>query len=286
MRGINEKIRRVLNMPINALCLLLLVVLIVMCFYLFYPRIENFFVFFPQSGFDQTPQDMGMTYKEVRFSTEDNVILHGWFFPLDKDTPVVLFFHGNAGNISHRLDNIRLVLAKGLQVFIFDYRGYGKSEGNPSEEGLYKDGAAAYDYLVNTEGINAEKIIFFGRSLGASVAVDVALKRNIRSLIIESGFTSIKGMARTMFLFSLFSPLLPANYNNLEKIKEVKVPKLIMHGDKDELVPFFMGKALYEASIFPKFFYKINGAGHNDTYIVGGEKYFKIFTEFARDSAI
>ena len=273
-------------MPIKTSFILLIVVLIIICFYLFYPWIENFFVFSPRSDFDSTPNDLGLAYKETRFRAEDGVMLHGWFFPLENDAPVILFFHGNAGNMSNCLDNIRLMLASGLQVFIFDYRGYGKSEGKPSEAGLYKDGIAAYDYLVSGKRIKADKIICFGHSLGAAVAIDTALKRSVRSLIIESPFTSIKGMARSMFLFSLLSPIIPANYNNLEKIKEVMVPKLIIHGDKDKLVPFSMGTALYETSTGTKYFYKISGAGHNDTYITGGEKYFHIITEFARNSAI
>lgn len=273
-------------MPVKASFILLTIIFIIIFIYLFYPRIENFFVFFPESDFEITPNDMGLIYREARFRTEDNVKLHGWFFPLENDAPVILFFHGNAGNISHRLDNIRLLLARGLQVFIFDYRGYGKSEGKPSELGLYRDGTAAYDYLVSGEGIEADRIVCFGRSLGATVAIEVALKRPVRSIIIESGFTSIRGMARSMFPVSLLSPILPASYNNLEKIKEIDVPKLIIHGDRDNLVPFAMGNELYEASGGPKYFYKINGAGHNDTYITGGEKYFQVFTEFARKSAI
>ncbi|MBN2061083.1 MAG: alpha/beta hydrolase [Deltaproteobacteria bacterium] len=273
-------------MPIKISFLLFLIILIMIFLYLFYPRIENFFVFFPRSEFDFAPQDMGLICEEVEFITEDDITLHGWFFPVDRDSPVILFFHGNAGNISHRLDNINLLLARGLQVFIFDYRGYGRSKGSPSEQGLYKDGRAAYDYLVMEKGISSDRIMCFGRSLGAAVAIDVALKRNIRSIIIESGFTSIKEMARSMFLMSLLSPIIPANYNNLEKIKGINVPKLVIHGDKDELVPFAMGNDLYEAAASPKFFYGVNGAGHNDTYIVGGEKYFKIFEQFARKSTI
>jgi len=255
-------------------------------FYLFYPRIENFFVFFPDATFDFTPQDLRLNHKNVYFNTEDGKKLYGWFFPLKGDFPVILFCHGNAGNISHRLDNVRLLLEQNLQVFIFDYRGYGKSTGRPSEKGLYRDGLAAYDYLTQKERLPPGRISLFGRSLGAAVAVEVALRRKVRSLIIESPFTSTKDMAKTMILFRIISPLLPANYNNLKKISRLNVPKLVIHGEADRIVPFSMGRKLFEAAREPKFFYPLKEAGHNDTYLVGGEKYFKTVSAFIRDSRI
>lgn len=273
-------------MPIKWLYLISLILVIGISSCLFYPKIENFFVFFPETSFDLTPGDLHLNFKDVYFSTEDGKTLHGWFFPSDEDSPVLLFCHGNAGNISHRLDNVRLLLEKKLQVFIFDYRGYGKSSGRPSEKGIYRDGLAAYDYLVQEEGLSSSNIILFGRSLGAAVAVDVSLKRDIRSIIIESAFISTKGMAKTMFLFSLFSPILPANYNNLEKIAHIKVPKLFIHGEEDNIVPFSMGQKLFDASSAPKYFFRIKGAGHNDTYPLGGEKYFQIIATFSKESKI
>ena len=273
-------------MPIKWAVVVCLVVLLLASFYLFYPRVENFFVFFPDSSFDLTPDALHLTYKDVFFSTEDGRRLHGWFFPQDGDSPVILFCHGNAGNISHRLHNVRLLLEKGLQVFIFDYRGYGKSSGRPSEKGIYMDGLAAYDYLVEMEYFTPDKIILFGRSLGATVAIEIAVRKDVKGIIIESGFTSTKGMAKTMFLFNPFSHFLPANYNNLEKIVRISVPKLIIHGDEDHIVPFAMGEKLFAASKEPKYFYALRGAGHNDTYVVGGEEYFRKIAMFTRDSRI
>jgi fermentation-respiration switch protein FrsA (DUF1100 family) len=266
--------------------LVCLILLIFASFRFFYGRVENFLVFFPDRSLQLRPEMLHLTHREVYFNSQDGKMLHGWFFPQNKETPVILFSHGNAGNISDRLHNIRLLLDKGLQVFIFDYRGYGQSSGNPSEKGIYLDGLAAYDYLVQRESVPPERIILFGRSLGAAVAIEVALNRNVRSMIIESGFTSTKEMAGTMFPFSLVSRLLPANYNNLEKIGKVRIPKLIIHGDSDEIVPFAMGKRLFEASKEPKYFYALKGAGHNDTYVVGGEAYFRKIAAFARDSRI
>ena len=271
-------------MHIKWLYIICLVLIMGAAFNVFYPQIENFFVFFPQSSFDLTPDDLHLNYRHVYLNTDDGERLHGWFFPLNKESPVILFCHGNAGNISHRLDNIRLLLGQKLQVFIFDYRGYGKSNGSPSEKGIYLDGIAAYDYLIQKEHISPKNIILFGRSLGAAVAIEVALKKNAGALIIESAFTSTKDMAKNMLLFKLLSPLLPPNYNNLRKIAHVNVPKLIIHGKADKLVPFSMGRRLFEASAPPKYFYRIQGSGHNDTYIIGGEKYFEIITDFIMNS--
>ncbi|MFZ7111587.1 MAG: alpha/beta hydrolase [Desulfatiglandales bacterium] len=271
-------------MPVKWPALLLLIVAFGLTFRVFYPAIENFFVFFPDRSHDATPKAYGLCYKDVFFTTEDGEKLHGWFFHVDRKAPVILFCHGNAGNISHRLENIRMLVDRGLQVFIFDYRGYGKSSGRPSEGGLYRDGVAAYDYLRGQEGIGAGDIVLFGRSLGAAVSLEIALRKRVRGVIIESGFTSIKGMARTMFLFNILTPLIPAHYNNLEKVSKIDVPILIIHGEEDDIVPFRMGEKLFRTAKSPKSFYPLKGAGHNDTYVVGGPVYFDNLEAFARDT--
>jgi len=252
-------------------------------FVLFYARIENFFVFFPQKELELQPGDLGMQAEEVLVPAGENVRLHGWYFPpSDGQAPVLLFCHGNAGNISHRLDNVRHLVRHGLGVFLFDYRGYGQSTGRPSEAGIYRDGIAAYDHLVNTLNLQADRIVLFGRSLGAAVAVEVALQRPVRCMILESAFTNTKGMARGMGIFALLSPLLPAHYNNLSKVPRLDVPKLFIHGREDEIVPFRMGEALYQAASVPKSFLPLKGAGHNDTYVVAGEPYFQALADFSR----
>lgn len=255
-------------------------------FYLFYPKIENFFVFFPEKTLALTPKDLHLDYEEIHFDTEDGVRLHGWIFPLEGKSPIILFCHGNAGNISHRLDNVRLLLDHGLQVFIFDYRGYGKSTGTPSETGLYTDGLAAYDYLVVERGVVPDQIVLFGRSIGAAVAIDMALKKRAGGLIIESAFTSTRDMAKSMALFRLISYFLPPHYNMLAKISRVDVPKLIVHAERDEIVPFSMGQRLFEAAKTPKYFYPLKRAGHNDTYGEGGEEYFQIIAAFAKNGKV
>jgi fermentation-respiration switch protein FrsA (DUF1100 family) len=279
--GVKNKLWRMLFMPVQWTYLVCLIILAGALFCFFYPQVENFFVFFPQRSLEFSPQALGLPYQDVTFETEDGKRLHGWYFAHRQEGPAILFCHGNAGNISHRLDNVSRLLGKGLRVFIFDYRGYGKSEGRPSEKGIYADGLAAYDYLVHRVGISPDEIIPFGRSLGAAVAIEVALKRKVKALIIESAFTSIKDMAKTMLLFLPISPFVPDHYNNLEKVSRVRVPVLVIHGDSDELIPFSMGERLYGAARAPKFFCPIRGAGHNDTYVVGGEDYFRAFATFA-----
>ncbi len=279
-------LRKVLFMPIHWAYLVALVVILTASFYLFYPRVESFFIYFPQSQFDFSPEEFRLQYREAFFNTEDGEQLHGWFFPAEKDSPVILHFHGNAGNISHRLDLVQPFLRSGLSLFLFDYRGFGKSTGRPSEQGLYKDGLAARTYLEEKEKIALERIVLHGHSIGAAVAIEVALQKKVRGLVIESAFTSTKDMAKTLALFALLSPVLPTNYNNLEKIRRVPAPKLIVHGDRDEIVPFMMGRKLFEAATEPKLFYPVRHAGHNDVFIVGGEKYFEVFAEFARNGKL
>jgi fermentation-respiration switch protein FrsA (DUF1100 family) len=264
----------------------ILIPILVGAFYFYYPKIENFFVFFPQRAFDFAPESFGLAYEDSYFTTEDGKTLHGWFFPGEKAQPVILHFHGNAGNISHRLDLVQPFLRKGLSVFLFDYRGFGKSEGRPSEKGLYLDGMAAYDYLVQKEGILPGDVVLHGHSIGAAVAVEVALKKSVRSVILESAFTSTKDMAKAIPVFFLLSPFLPASYNNLEKVARLRVPKLVIHGEGDDLVPFSMGQKLFKAAADPKFFYPVKDAMHNDVFVVGGEKYLEVFAEFARNGKI
>jgi fermentation-respiration switch protein FrsA (DUF1100 family) len=279
-----KKILRIFSMPISGIHLILLILAFIVFSCVFFPQIENFFIFYPDRELEFHPADWHLTFEDVYFEAEDKTRLHGWFFPQKGNPPVIMFCHGNAGNICHRLENVKLLLDQNLQVFIFDYRGYGKSKGRPSETGIYRDGMAAYDFLVIQKNIPPERIVLFGRSLGAAVAIEIALKRKVRALITESAFTSTKGMARTMLLFMPFSFFLPPHYNNLDKITRINVPKLIIHGEKDEIVPFSMGQKLYENAQAPKYFYSIKNAGHNDTYVLGGKGYFDTLTAFVKGS--
>lgn len=237
------------------------------------------FIFYPDDYLIADPSDWGMPFEDVYFSTADGLTLNGWFVPGEKEM-TWLWFPGNAGNISYRLDNLRLLHHRlSLNIFIFDYRGYGRSQGRPSEEGTYLDAEAALDYLRSRRDIDPDAIIFFGRSLGSAIAVNLATKHKCLGLILESPPTSLVGMMKRLFP-SLPPEELPIKYDSLSKIKRISVPLLILHGDCDEVVPFFMGRKLYEAANEPKQFYTIENAGHNDTYMVGGEEYFQAIENF------
>ena len=273
-RGIGKLLEKVIYLGV-------FFALLVAAVWIFYDKIERFFVFYPFASLDRYPDENRLTYRDVYFETRDGERLHGWFFPGPGDGPVLLFCHGNAGNISHRIENIELLLDAGLGVFIFDYRGFANSTGKPSESGVYLDGLAAYDWLTTEGGVSPEKVVAFGRSLGAAVALETALAREVRAVILESPFTSTKEMAGTMFPFMLLSPLLPENFNNQGKIGSLTVPLLVIHGDGDRIVPFSMGERLYRLAPEPKRFHPIPGAGHNDTYLVGGSEYFDTLASFA-----
>ena len=236
------------------------------------------------------PEEFGLFVTDHYFETDDGVTLHAWHAEAERlsvnrhsgagPRRTLLWFHGNAGNITHRAENMRLLVAEGIDVFIFDYRGFGRSEGRPSEKGLYTDARAAYAYLTDTLAVPREEIVFFGRSLGAAVAVELALDHAPAGLILESPFTSASAMARVMFGGLPLGFLVSSRFDTLGRIGRVNAPLLIAHGDRDEIVPFAMGRRIYDAANEPKRFYRITGAGHNDTYVIGGAPYFRELRAF------
>lgn len=245
--------------------------------------IERSFIYFPDRDLIADPAYVGLPFEEVSFAASDRVQLHGWFVPGEKEV-TWLWFHGNAGNISHRLENLKLLHDElGVSVFLFDYRGYGRSEGTPSEEGTYRDGEAALSYLRSREDVDPDRIIYFGRSLGAGIAVELAISHPPFALILESPVPSIPELARRHYPFLPVWPLLRTKYDSLAKIEKVAAPLLVLHGDRDDVVPFGAGRKLFEAANEPKEFYTIRGAGHNDTYLVGGEEYFAVLRRFMED---
>jgi len=198
----------------------------------------------------------------------------------------LIWFHGNAGNIGHRIENLKLLHDKvKVHVFIFDYRGYGHSQGTASEEGTYLDGEAALALVREQLAIDASRIILFGRSLGAAVAAEMAVRFTNQAVILESPFVSIREMARAVFPSLPVGPLLQTRYDVVQKIRRIKTPLLVLHGDRDEIVPFAQGELVFSAAPQPKKFYKIAGAAHNDTYIVGGNRYFEELKNFIDSTA-
>jgi hypothetical protein len=246
---------------------------------MFWEFSEKGIVFFPDPYLIGTPTDYGLEYEDVVFPAADGVLLHGWWVPRP-GAPILLWFHGNAGNISHRLENIKLLHDWAeVQVFIFDYREYGKSQGKISREGTFKDAAAAYQYVTEARKAAPGEIVLFGRSLGTALATDLAVKVPCRSLIIESAFTNSSDMAKLFapFMFD-WRPSIP--YDNLGKIDQVKVPVFVIHGSDDEIIPVDMGRRVFAAAKDPKELYIIPGAHHNDTYVVGGRVYFEKLKSF------
>ena len=219
-----------------------------------------------------TPENIDLTYQNIEFVTEDNIKLHGWFIPHSNAKGTVLFFHGNAGNISHRLDSIEIFHQMELNVFIIDYRGYGKSEGKITEKGTYRDAEAAWHYLNHTQGISGKQIIIFGRSLGASIASWLAAKHTPAALIIESGFTSVPAMGQRLYPFLPIRWLTHFKYNTKQYVKNISCPVMVAHSRNDEIIPYDEGREIFEAAPEPKQFLEMRG-GHNDGFIVSGTSY-------------
>ena len=251
--------------------------------------LDRLLIYFPDKRIDLTPGSVGLDYEDVFITSSDGVALHGWFVPADSDL-TLLWFHGNAGNISHRVENVAALHERvGVNILIFDYRGYGQSEGSPSERGLYLDAEAALEYLRLRESASADKLVLFGRSLGGAVAVEMAARHDARAVIVESAFTSVRAMARrTPPFFSRIVPtgaIVRARYDTLSRMKDVRAPILIVHGDADRTVLVDMARELYDAAPDPKSIYIVQGAAHNDTFTVGGNAYFDTLKRFLEDPA-
>jgi fermentation-respiration switch protein FrsA (DUF1100 family) len=229
-------------------------------------------IYFPTSEIVAAPDQIGLSYKSVSFKAPDGIKLSGWFIPADSPREVVIFCHGNAGNISHRLESIEIFHRLRLSTFIFDYRGYGTSKGTPSEEGSYLDVKGAWNYLIEHEGLAPSDIILFGRSLGGAVAAWLARQHTPKALIIESTFTSAPDLAGKLYFYLPVKLLCRYKYNALAAIKEIKCPVLIVHSQEDEIVPFRHGRMLFEAANDPRAFLEISGS-HNEGFITSGDVY-------------
>jgi len=222
-------------------------------------------VYHPSPEIRGTPADLGLFYEWVALETADGVRLSAWWVPANSPRGVLLFCHGNAGNISDRLDSIRIFNRLGLSLLIFDYRGYGRSSGRPSEQGTYRDAEAAWNYLVQVRKEDPQEIVVFGRSLGGSIAAWVSQVYKPRVLILESAFSSLREAARDR-LPGIFVKLVPDQYRTLQYLTMVHCPVLILHSRKDEIIPFRHGEALYAAANEPKQFVEIHGS-HNQGFL-------------------
>lgn len=243
--------------------------------------LEHRLIFHPSLEIRRTPRDVGLEYRDVYFTTSDAVRLNGWFIPHGKAKATLVWFHGNAGNIGDRVEHIeRLHRKTEFNIFIFDYRGYGRSAGSPSEAGSYLDGDAAMDFVRTELAIASQQLVIFGQSLGAAVAADIAGRHDSRAAILESPFASIRAMAKIVLPFLPIGPLLNAKFDVIDKVGKIKAPLLVLHGDRDEIVPFEQGQQVFAAARQPKKFQRIEGAGHNDIFVAGGEAYYERLSSF------
>lgn len=249
--------------------------------------LDQFIVYHPEPWRNRDWASLsGLPLEDVWFQASDGVRLFGWYAETAADRPIILWSHGNAGNIINRLENLKFLYQIGLSVFLFDYRGYGRSQHvRPSEKGLYEDAYGAYDYLTRVRRIRSERIILFGRSLGASVAGELAVQRPASALILESSFPSIEAVAKSHYGGFPAHWFIGAEYRLIDRLRRLSLPKLIIHGDKDDIIPIELGRRVFDAAKPPKEWYEIQGADHNDTYVVGGGTYFRRIGEFIRKAA-
>jgi len=255
--------------------------------------LERKALYYSSKKIEFTPAELDLRYEDVFFRTADGVELHGWFVPLalakggqttalrpeEGALATILYCHGNAGNISHRVEIAKMFNERKMNFFIFDYRGFGKSKGWPTEKGTYLDAQAAYDYLVGRQDIDRNRIVIFGKSLGAAIAIDLASKVKAAALISESSFTSTKDMARAIYPLLPFWLFLKPSYNAYAKIAKIDVPKLIIHSRDDEIVPFSQGQRLFAKAKPAKEFYVMRG-GHNDAFYIYNAECMEKISDF------
>ena len=240
---------------------------------------EPSMIYYPTREIEQTPDRLGWKFEDVYLTTADAVKINGWFLPAPQSpisthqSPLtVLFLHGNAGNISHRLDKLGFLRELGADVLIIDYRGYGHSEGAPNEQGTYRDAQAAYEYLTKTRGIHPRHIIVYGESLGSAVAVDLAAKHPVAGVVIEEALTSVADVGQKMFPFMPVRLLARNKYDTLSKIGRINAPLLIFHSRDDEYFSWRHAERLFAAAREPKQLVELRG-GHNDAFLASADTY-------------
>jgi uncharacterized protein len=257
-------------------------VLLAILIYFFQPKL----IFFPNSEIEATPALISLQYEDISLTTTDGKALSAWWIPHPEARATLLFLHGNAGNISHRLDSINIFHQLGLSVLIIDYRGYGNSTGEPSEQGTYIDAETAWNYLINEKNVESDNIVIFGRSLGGAVATWLAEKHSSAGLIVESSFTSIADMGRHYYPYLPTSLLARIKYSSIDRIVNIKSPMLFIHSKDDEIIPYKFGKQLFTKALkettTAKSFLDTTG-GHNEGFLLSGKQYIDGLNRFITD---
>lgn len=249
--------------------------MIIILIYVFQDKL----VYRPQKELTDNPSLLGLSYRQFRVETEDGNRLHGWFVPADSGQTTILYCHGNAGNISDRLETLRFLNDLGVNVAIFDYRGYGKSEGKPSEDGTYKDATAVWKYLIEEWDLNKENVIIMGRSLGGPIAAKLASHHNPAAVILESTFTSAVDLGSDMYPWLPINWLLKFEYDTQKYLKQINVPVFMAHSVDDDVVPFQHGQDLFEIADQPKMFVELIGS-HSLGFKETGAKYCESLQQF------
>ncbi len=234
---------------------------------------QSKFVFFPSGPPLFAPSDVGLEYEEVVLEVGEADTIHGWFVPVTEgERGVVLFCHGNAGNIGDRFETIAILHGLGFSTLIFDYRGYGRSTGRASEKNCYADAEAMWDYLTTTRGVSAQRIVVFGRSLGGGVASWLAAERTPGALVLESTFTSIADLGQEIYPFIPVRLLSRIRFDTAKRLPKIRCPVIVIHSPRDDVIPYHHGKRLFELAPEPKTFIELSG-DHNEGFLAQGDAY-------------
>ena len=253
---------------------------------MFWTWAEKRLVFFPEPEVASTPAHAGLQYEDACLTSQDGLKLHGWFLPAPEDvagpdTQTWLWFHGNGGNLGTRVGQLeRAHHLLGVHQFIFDYRGYGNSEGRPSERGTYLDARAALSYLERRPDVDPSRIVYFGHSLGAAVAIELAVSRPPAGMALIAPFSSIRDMAKLALPLPFAGWVVRNHYNSVALIPKVRAPLVILHGELDEIVPHSQGVKLFEAANHPKRFVTLPDAKHNNAQYVAADVMASALLEF------
>jgi uncharacterized protein len=240
----------------------------------------NSLLYFPSRAIVETPDRAGLEYRKLRLETDDGERLHGWWIGGQRHSlGHLLLCHGNAGNIGDRILHAALLTTAGFDVLLFDYRGYGRSGGRPSEEGTYRDARAALGCLLGQPGVDPSRLLYLGESLGGAVALNLALERPPAGLVLLSTFTGVRELSRLHYPF-VPAAIVPNAYPALRRIHELHAPLLVLHGDRDEIVPLSQGRALFEAAPGPKRMHVFRGLGHNDLVPLAGAEFARVIASW------
>lgn len=247
---------------------------------------QSSLVFLPEMdrGHRASPAAIGLPFTGLKLATADGETLDGWFVPAQRETRgLVIIFHGNAGNIAHRLDYLRMFHDLGLATLIIDYRGYGLSSGSPSEQGTYRDADAAWLHATQALGFSSDRIVLFGESLGGGVAAQLAAKQRPAALVLASTFTSVPDMGADLYPMLPIRLLAHIRYETLAKLSQISCPLLVIHSRNDDIIPFAHGRRLFEAARPPKQFLEIEG-GHNEGFVFTRENWVRQLDGFLQQS--